>query len=78
MLAKTLRNLLAVNSSILLNNVNDHGPSGSVIVGDFTAKCSKWYLFHKNNAAEEIPQSYARTEGYSQLVNKPTDCANGS
>ena len=55
----------------------DHLDS-SVIVGDFTAKCSKWYLFHKNNAAEEIPQSYATTEGYSQLVNKPTDCANGS
>ena len=55
----------------------DHLDS-SVIVGDFTAKCSKWYLFHKNNAAQEIPQTYATTEGYSQLVNKPTDCANGS
>ena len=31
----------------------DHLDS-SVIVGDFTAKCSKWYLFHKNNAAGEI------------------------
>ena len=28
--------------SIALNNINDHRPSCSVIVGDFNAKCSKW------------------------------------
>ena len=64
--------------SIALNNINDHRPSCSVIVGDFNAKCSKWYPLDKNNAAGETLQTYTTTAGYSQLINKSTHCVNGS
>ena len=64
--------------SILLNNINGHRPSCSVIVGDFNAKCSKWYPLDKNNAAGETLQTYTTTVGYSQLIDQPTDCVNGS
>ena len=49
--------------SILLNNINDHRLSCSVIVGDFNAKCSKWYPLDKNNAAGETLQTYTTTAG---------------
>ena len=48
------------------------------IVGDFSAKCSKWYPLDKNNAAGETLQTYTTTVGYSQLIDQPTDCVNGS
>ena len=64
--------------SILLNNINDHRQSCSVIVGDFNAKCSKCYFLDKNNAAGEALQTYTATASYSQLINKPTHCVNGS
>ena len=34
--------------------------------------------FTKIMRLEKLCGNYATTEGYSQLVNKPTDCANGS
>ena len=49
--------------SMLLNNINDHRPSCSVIVGDFNAKFSKWYLLDKNNVAGETLQIYTTTAG---------------
>ena len=64
--------------SILLNNINDHIPSCSVIVDDFNAKCSKWYPLDKNNAAGETRQTYTTTAGYSQLIDQRTHCVNGS
>ena len=65
-----------IDFSILLNNINDHRPSCSVIVGDFDAKFSKWYLLDKNSAAGEALQTYKTTVGYSKLINKPTHCVN--
>ena len=64
--------------SILLNNINDHRPSSSFIVGDFNAKYSKWYSLDKNNAALEARQTYTTTAGSSQLIDQPTHCVNGS
>ena len=64
--------------STLHNNINDQRPSCCVIVCDFNAKCSKWYPLDKHNAAGETLQTYATTARYSQLINKPTHCVNGS
>ena len=64
--------------SILLNNINDQRPSCSVIVGDFNAKCSKWYPLDKINAAGETLLTYTTTAGYIQLIDQPTYCVNGS
>ena len=64
--------------SILCNNINYHRLLCSVIVGNFNARCSKWYPLDKNNAAGETLRTYATTAGYSQLINKPTHCVNGS
>ena len=33
------------------------------IVGDFNAKCSKWYPLDKNNSAGETLQTYTTTTG---------------
>ena len=44
-------------SILLLNNINDHRPSCSVIVCDFNSKCSKWYPLDKNNASGEALQT---------------------
>ena len=49
--------------SILLNNINGHRPSCSVIVGDFDAKCSKWYPLEKNNTAGEALHAYTTFAG---------------
>ena len=55
-----------------------HRPSRSVIVGDSSAKCSKWYPLDRNNAAGKAVRTYTTTAGYSQLISKPTHCLNGS
>ena len=52
-------------------------PSRSVIVGDSSAKCSKWYPLDRNNAAGKAVRTYTTTAGYIQLNNKPTHCLNG-
>ena len=64
--------------SILLNNINDRRLSCSVIVGHFNAKCSKWYRLGKKDAVGETLQTYTTTSGYSQLIDQPTRCVNGS
>ena len=50
----------------------------SFIVGNFNAKYSKWYPFDKNNAVGEVIQTYTTTTGYSQLIDQPAHCVNGS
>ena len=37
-----------------------------------------WYPLDKNNTAREAVQTYATNAGYSQLINEPAHCVNGS
>ena len=75
---KCFLNLFGKYTSVLLNNINDHRPSCSVIFNDFDAKCSEWCPLGKNNAAGEALQTYKTTAGFSQLISEPTHCINGS
>ena len=56
----------------LLFNINDQHPACSTVIGDFNAKCSKWYTADKNNIAGLKLDSITTTAGYSQMINKLT------
>ena len=54
----------------------DHHALLSLVISLLNAQ--NGICFIKIMRLEKLCGSYATTEGYSQLVNKPTDCANGS
>ena len=55
-------------SSIALEN-----PSFSLVIGDFNAKCTKWWSGGINNACGLELQALSNMLGYSQLIKEPTN-----
>ena len=58
--------------TFLLNNINNFQPSCSVLLGDFSAKHSKWFSTDKNNKSGIVLENITSTAGYNQTINKPT------
>ena len=64
--------------NLLLTSINNENPSCSVVLGDFNAKCSKWWPGNKENLEGREIYSLTSTAGYSQLINQPTHTINTS
>ena len=60
------------NRDSLLSNIYDQHSACSSIMGDFSAKCSKWCTTDKDNTAGLELDRITTTSGYSQIINKPT------
>ena len=52
--------------------MNDVNPTVLVIIGDFNAKCSRWWSLNKDNTEGWEINSLTSACGYSQLIDKPT------
>ena len=66
------------NLTFFLNNINKFQPSCSVLLGDFSAKHSKWSSTDKNNKAGIELENITSTAAYNQIINKPTHFTNVS
>ena len=49
----------------LLSNINNQHPACSIVIGDFSVKCSKWYTSDKDNTVGLELDSNTTTAGYS-------------
>ena len=49
-----------------------------MVLGDFNAKCSKWFASDKNNTAGIELDNITTTFGYNQMIDKPTHYNNES
>ena len=64
------------NLDLLLSNINDNHPTCSILMGDFNAKCSKWYNSDKNNRVGIKLDNITTRAGYSQSINESTHFVN--
>ena len=60
------------NLILLLSNANDVNTTLSLIIVDFNAKSSKWWILDKENAEGRDINSLLTVYFYSPLINKPT------
>ena len=49
-----------------------------MVLGDFNAKCLKWFASDKNNTAGIELDNITTTFGYNQMIDKPTHYINES
>ena len=64
------------NSDPFLSNIVNLYPTGSIVLGDFNTKCSKWCASDKNNTAGIELDNITTTLGYNQMIDKPTHYIN--
>ena len=48
-------------------------PFCSIVLGDFNAKCNKWYVGDPNDHCGLMLDAVSSSSGFSQLINKPTN-----
>ena len=56
----------------LLSDIKSLNPAISIIAGDFSGKCSKWYSFDTSDNIGKELDTITSTAGYSQIIDKPT------
>ena len=61
------------NFQMLLNDINNRKPSFSVITGDFKSRRSSWWSDDINSKEGLKLFSLISSNGFSQLIKKPTD-----
>ena len=70
--------LFCTSFDLLLTNTNNGHPNCSIVLGGFSAKCSKWCHSDKNNTAGIELDNITVTSGYNQMIDKPTHSIDGS
>ena len=63
---------------LCLSNFNDLNQNCSVLIGDFSARSSKWWALDKDAPEGHEIESLTSTAGYSQLINQLTHITNTS
>ena len=63
---------------LLMSIINDELPLCSVIIGDFNARCSRWWKNGINNPEGQEIESLTSSAGYKQIIDKPTHVINNS
>ena len=63
---------------LLMSNINNEFPLGSIITGDFNARCSRWWKNYINNATGQETDSLTSSAGCKQIIDKPTRVLNNS
>ena len=61
---------------LLLSNLNHEFPLCSIVTGD--ARCSRWWQNDITNSAGQEIDSYTLSDGYKQIIDKPTHVVNNS
>ena len=64
--------LFLTNFEQLLGEINNHKPYLSIITGDFNARSSSWWSEDITNTEGFNLFSLTSSNGFSQLINKPT------
>ena len=59
----------STNLDLLLSNVNENHSTCSIFMGNFNAKCSKWWESDKNNKTGIGLDIITTKSGYCQLIN---------
>ena len=57
---------------MLLNDINNHKPSLSVVTGDFNSRCSSWWSNDINTTEGLKLLSLTSSNGFTQLIHEPT------
>ena len=60
------------NFQMLLNDINNHKPSLSVVTGDFNSRCSSWWSNDINTTEGLKLLSLTSSNGFTQLIHEPT------
>ena len=55
------------------SNLNMESPFCSIVLGDFNAKCNKWYVGDQNDHCGVMLDAVSSSSGFSQLINEPTN-----
>ena len=61
-----------------MDYINNELPVSSVISGDLTARCSKWYKKDITSFTGREIDTPTSSAGYKQIINKPTHIANNT
>ena len=61
-----------------MSNTNNEFPLRPIIVGDFNARCSRWWKNDITNLTEQEIDSRISSAGYKQIIDKPTHVTNKS
>ena len=56
----------------VLSGINNQQPTCSILVGDFSAKVSKWCPSDKDNKAGQDIDTFTTTSGSTQMIGQPT------
>ena len=63
---------------LLLSNINHEFTLFSIAMGDFNARCSKWWQNDITNLVGQEIDSLTLSAGYKQIIDKPTHIVNNS
>ena len=63
---------------LLMSSINDELALCSVIIGDFNARCSRWWKNDINTASGQEIESLTSSAGYKQIIDKPAHVINNS
>ena len=55
-----------------MDHINNELPTCSVLIGDFSARCSKWCNKDITNASDFALDTLTSSAGYKQIINKST------
>ena len=60
----------------MLSGINNQQPKCSILIGDFSAKLSKWCPSDKDYKAGQDIDTFTTTSGYTQMIGQPTHIIN--